>query len=461
MPFLTRTKNRLSSESGFAVPTVMIMIVAALGIAGVAVSTSIQGQGGTVRDQGSKSALAVAESGVDQALLHYNREVSPCTPAAEGEWCGPVAGMSVNGGEVSYWTRITTGESCEVGNEVQCVEIVSQGTFGGVTRRVSVMAATLTTEDSSGNGPFSSASVLSKDTITLDSNSSIHTGTATNGNLELASNARQCGQASVGIGKKMGMQGNSAYYSDPLCKTKNTTVIEQELTLPPVNQGDAATNNDNSRFFTGDVVSGNKSDACWSGKDADGTSGSCGTRHLAVNGNSAVTLGGSIYSFCKLSLDSNSALYIAPGADVTIYFDSPENCGQSSGVYQLDLRSNSRITSATGDPVSVAMLFVGSETRQTRIQLNSNTAVNGPCEQNFVIYAPLSDIEFDSNSKFCGAVAGKSIHLDSNSEIWTASGSDDFTLPNFEVEESVEHYEPYRFVECTSTVVAGTPDAGC
>lgn len=453
--------GRLASENGFAVPTVMLMTVAALGMAGVAVMTSVQGQSGTVRDQGTKSALAVAESGVSQALLHYNRGVPPCTPAVEGEWCGPVTGMSVNGGAVSYWARLASGVQCDVGNEVECVEVVSQGTVNGVTRRVQVMASTLSTEESGGPGPFASAGVLSLNDMTLDSNSKIHTGTATNGNLTLKSNAKQCGQASVGIGKQMKLESNSAYYSDALCKTSYSTVLQQELTLPPVNQDDAATNNDNGRLFTQDTVSGNKADACWNGVRADGqTTKTCGVRELRVDSNSSVTLGGSVYSFCRLSLNSNSALYIAAGANVTIYFDSPEACGQSSGVTQLDLQSNSRITSATGDPISVAMLFVGSETRQTKIQLNSNTSVNGPCEQNFVIYAPRSDVDLDSNSRFCGAVAGKSIHMDSNSEIWSASGSESFELPGVELPETVAHYEPYRFIEC-SAVVASPPNAGC
>lgn len=454
-------KRLLNSEGGFAVPSVLLMTVAAMGVASVGVMTSIQGQSGTARDQESKTALAVAESGVGQALLHYNRGVAPCVPATEGDWCGPVTGMSVNGGAVSYWARLASGEECGVGNEVECVEIVSQGTVDGVTRRVDVFASTVATEESTGGGPFASASVLSLDTIELDSNSKIHTGTATNGDMILKSNSKQCGQASVGIGKKMETSSNAGYYSDSLCKTKYSTVLQQELTLPPVNQGDAATNNDNARFFALDTVSGNKADACWSGKTAAGkTTSSCKTRELRVDNNSAVTLGGSVYSFCKLTLRSNSALYIAAGADVTIYFDSPEACGYSSGVTQLDLQSNSRITSATGDPISVAMLFVGSETRQTQIQLNSNTSVNGPCEQNFVIYAPRSDIDLDSNSKFCGAVAGKTVHLDSNAEIWTASGSDDFTLPGVEIPETVAHYTPYRFVEC-SAVTASPPDAGC
>lgn len=460
---MRRLRRRLASEAGFAVPTVMLMTVAGLGIASVGVMTSIQGQSGTVRDQGSKAALSVAESGVSQAMLYYNRGVPPCEPTVEGEWCGPVTGMAVNGGEVAYWTRLASGEECEVGNEVECVEIVSTGTVGGVTRRVNVMASSLSTEGSAGGGPFVSAGVLSKDTITLDSNSEIHTGTSTNGNYHLTGNAEQCGPASVGVGKEMKLEQNAEWLGNTDCDPPELDpedAPEQELTLPLVQQGDAPTNNDNHRFFAEDFVSGNKGHACWNGFKANGQSGSCGARELVVEHNSSVTLGGSVYSFCKLKLLSNSNLFIEEGANVTIYFDSPENCGQSSGVTQLDLRSNSRITAVDGESTGVAFLFVGSESRQTNIQLNSNTDVDGPCDLNFVIYAPLSDIDLDSNSHFCGAMAGKSIHLDSNSEIWSSSETESFELPGVEIPETVAHYTPYRFVEC----VAGTaspPDTGC
>lgn len=457
------TRRRLASEAGFAIPTVLLMTVAALGMASVAVKTSIGGQGGTVRDQGGKAALAVAESGVSQALLHYNRGVAPCEPAAAGEWCGPVQGMSVAGGGVSYWTRILEGaDECGVANEVECVEIVSVGSVGGVTRRVDVYAATLSSQGSSGGGPFSSAGVLSQNTITLDSNAIIHTGTATNGDIVLKSNAKQCGPASVGIGKELESKSSGGYYADAKCETtESNPPANQELTLPLVNQEDAATNNDNHRLFSQDPISGNKGDVCWNGKDGNGNSSKkCGTRELLIDSNSAVTLGGSIYSFCKLTLNSNAALYTAPGATVTIYFDSPENCNQSSGVVQLALLSNTRITPASGDPVQIALLFVGSETRQTRIELNSNTSVDESCDQNFVIYAPLSDIELNSNSRFCGAIAGKTVHLDSNAEIWSAKGTEDFNLGGVDVPEVVAHYTPYRFVEC-SQGSAGSPNAGC
>jgi hypothetical protein len=458
---LSRLSARFASERGFAIPTVMLMTVAAMGMATVGVMTSIQGQSGVVRDQGAKSALEVAESGVNQALLYYNRGVAPCAPAAEGEWCGPVTGMSVNGGSAQYWARLAGGDECQVGNEVECVEVVSQGTVNGVTRRVDVSASTVPTEDSPGPGPFASAGVLSLEDMTLDSNAIIHTGVATNGEMTLNSNAKQCGQASVGIGRKMKLSSNARYYSNSQCTTSYSTYLQQALTLPAVNQGDAATNNDNARFFTQDLVSGTKADACWNGFTADGNpSNHCGARELKVEHNSSVTLGGSVYSFCKLTLLSNSALYIQAGASVTIYFDSPENCNQASGTTQLDLQSNSRVTSANGSAINVAMLFVGSESRQTKIQLNSNTSVNGPCDQNFVIYAPRSDIDVDSNSRFCGAVAGKTVHLDSNAEIWSSKGSESFSLPGVELPATAAHYTPYRFVEC-SAVEASPPDAGC
>jgi hypothetical protein len=458
--FARAAARRFASEQGFAVPTVLLMTVAALGMAGVAVTTSIQGQSGTVRDQGTKAALAVAESGVSQALLHYNRGVAPCVPVTEGEWCGPVAGMSVNGGQVAYWARVVSGEECEVSNEVECVEIVSQGAMNGVTRRVDVMASTVPTEESAGGGPFATAGVLSLETMSLDSNSVIHTGSATNGDLELKGIAMQCGPVSVGPGKGI-KPPTGAYYSDTLCKTKSGTVLQQELTLPLVNQGDAATNNDNGRFFAQDTVSGNKADACWNGVGANGkTSKACGPRELRVETNSAVTLSGSVYSFCKLTMRSNTALYVTAGASVTIYFDSPEACGQPSGVTQLDMESNARVTSESGDPVNVAMLFVGSESRQTRIQLNSNTSVNGPCDQNFVIYAPRSDVDLDSKTRFCGAIAGKSVHLDANAEVWSANGAESFELPGVDIPETPAHYTPYRFVECSATAIE-PPDAGC
>jgi hypothetical protein len=432
------------------------MMIAAMGAVSVGVVSSIATQRGVVRDQGTKSALQLAEAGVSEALLHYNRipgtQSNPCSPVtssgpdAQG-WCAPVTGTDV-GGSYSYQVRATNFSFGLPGT----LEVVSTGTtsnVSGASRRVYVRG-----QSASGQQIFSEYGVQTGDGISLDSNAVIHSTAATNGNYTLASNARQCGQASVGIGRTMTLTGNAQYNGDPSC-TGTGVLNHSEITLPPVNQGDVATNNDNGRLFGQDLISGQASKACFNGLKGDGSAGACGARHLDLDSNTSVTLGGSKYSFCKLTTSSNSAIYIAAGANVTIYFDSPEACGYASGVAQLDMNSNSRITSTTGGAANAALLFVGSETRQTRINLSSNTNIGAACEQNFVVYAPLSDIEMNSNSTFCGAVAGQSLFMDSNARLFSSSGAQQFMIP-----ATHAHFETDRFVDC-DVQAASPPSSGC
>jgi hypothetical protein len=455
----TAIQHRLAPEAGFAVPTVTLMLLAAMVMAGVAVTTSIGGQSGAVRDQNVKTALAAAEAGVEQALLQYNRyglveDAAPCAPVggtapeADG-WC-PEVSTAVNGAPVAYRVKTTSTEM--KGGDIAWteMEVVSVGTLAGVTRRIDVTASS-----SAGQGMFVDATVKSKDGINVASNAAIHAGTATNGDINLE--GLQCGAATVGIGKEL--HGKGGYFSDTDCGTLGGEPGEDEIDLPAVNQGRAATENDNYRLFTLDQISGNKNSACFNGFNGAGKADkTCGPRELVIGHNSSVTLGGNVYSFCKLKMDQNSSLYIAPGQEVKIYFDSPEACGYSSGVTQLELQSNTRITPTAGNSGSAALFFVGSPNLSTNILLNSNTSVEEDvvCQQNFVIYAPYTDINLDSNTWFCGGMAGKTVTLDSNAQIWTSSGVQEFFLPL-----TAPHYEATRFVDCSATTVVGAPNEGC
>jgi hypothetical protein len=431
----------LKREGGFAVPTVLLLIVGVFSIAMAGAIVSMSAQRGAIRDSDSKAALAAAEAGTNQALMRYNRypamgatscvvssggSLGLAAPAATG-WCSPVAGVT-NEGSFEYHVAPTPGR----------VEIVSTGESNGVTRRVVVAA-----ESVSGQGIFSAATVKSRENITLDSNAQIRANAATNGGMTLASNAKLCGTGSIGVGQSISLTSNAQHYADTNCTGTGTT-IQKPLTLPAVNQGDAATVNDNARFFGQDLRTGG-SKVSWVPS----------TRTMSLSQNSSLTLGGQIYSFCKLTMSSNTAIYVAPGSRVTIFFDSPENCGLPPNTVQLKLSSNSRITATDGGAANAAFLFVGSDTVPTRIELNSNTQVAGACEQNFVIYAPRTDFSFDSNSTYCGAVAGKSIHMDSNAKLYIDNAAKNFVLPN-----TAPHYEQSSFIECGGP--AGTPpDAGC
>ncbi|MBA2449354.1 MAG: hypothetical protein H0V51_15145 [Chloroflexi bacterium] len=435
------------SEEGFAMPTAAMMLFAMTGIVTVGVVSSIRTQSGVTRDQQTKSALPQAEAGVEQALLHFNRippgsnACSPVTstgPNAQG-WCSAVAG-GFDGGSFAYQVRPAAG----------ALEIVSVGSYDGVVRRVRANASS-----SSGQSMFFSATVKSQDSITLDSDAEIRANSATNGDIALNSNARQCGQSSVGIGRSMTLASNSRYFLGGDCTSQSTEPGQAEISLPTVNQGDVATVNDNGRFFALDPVSGNPSRACWNGVKGNGGSGSCGPRHLDIDSNTSVTLGGGKYSFCKLTMSSNTSLYVQAGRTVSIYFDSPEACGYPSGTTQMDIASNTRITATDGGPANVALLFVGSSSSETKINLSSNTTIGAACQQNFVVYAPRTDITLNANSTYCGAVAGKTLHMDSNARIYADDGARNFQLPN-----TAAHYELTGFVECTSAT-GSQPTTGC
>ena len=144
--------------------------------------------------------------------------------------------------------------------------------------------------------------------------------------------------ASVGIGHHLTTAGNAAYYQQTGCTTQlnPSSVVQQDITLPPVNQGDAATHNDNVRITN--AVATQRPDAEGSDQRQDERrhAGTPRTRQLAIDHNSSLTLTGQTYSFCKLTLSSNSALYIAAGQTVNIYFDSPEHCDVPPGTLPVD-----------------------------------------------------------------------------------------------------------------------------
>jgi hypothetical protein len=478
---MVRARALALDDHGFAVPTVLFMLLAAFAVVSVGVVASIQAQHGSIRDQDSKAALAVAETGVSQAMLRYNSNLDPdddfpcllpngsTLGSAATDSAGWCQGVEDPASGYRYWAcpRWSDEAGCLAsGPPTGKLAIVSVGSSSGVTRRVEVIA-----NSSSGQRVFIDASVKTQDGIALDSNATIRSSSATGGDITLGSNARQCGSASVGVGHHINPSNTTGYYSDTGCTNRinASTVTQNDITLPPVNQGDAATSNDNCRITAAvtnaqacpsqdyrDLVSGNRASVAWSAT----------TRQLTVDSNTALTLTGQTYSFCKVTLRSNSAIYIQSGQTVNIYFDSPEACDVPAGTLpvdasgkttQMDLSSNSRITSAGGDPASVAIYFVGSETRPTRALMSSNTQVNTSqaCVQNFVIYAPATHLEMNSNSSYCGALAGKSLHLNSNANIATGSESQNFVLPG-----TSPHYVTSRFVECGS-VEASPPDSGC
>jgi hypothetical protein len=425
-----RSSNHRVSEDGFALPTVLFMLLAAFAIATIAVISSVNAQHGTTRDAATKDALAAAEAGVQQALVRYNAGAvaGTCAPgdAPQGGWCVAAQGSIQPGGTFNYSVRPGVG----------MIDVVSLGSVGGVTRRVHVTA-----HSAAGNQPFIDFGVIGRDSVSLASNGQITADTGTNGDVTLGNGASTflCGNVQVGVGHDILPAGRT-----PSCGGQE---LQGEIVLPNVNEADVRTNNSNNKFFASNPVTGKKTDVCWNGADPNGAaSSSCGSREMYIDHNSGVTLTTGNYSFCKLTLRQNSIVQVASGSTVRIYFDSPEACGYPSGTTQLDMDSNTEITAnGTSAPGDVALLFMGSESRTTRITLASNTFTDQNCNQNFVIYAPRTEINFASNAHYCGAIAGKTIALSSNAHVTTNNLASGFLLPN-----APAHYTIDRFVECSA-----------
>jgi hypothetical protein len=481
-----RSRRRGSDEQGFATATVLLMMLAAFAVVTVGVTASINAQRGTVRDESTKSALGVAEAGVAQALLNYNggfspADTSPClTPVGnpantvqprvtQGDgWCAPVSGTS-GSGSFTYQVCPRWSESTQTcltsGAATGSLNIVSNGAANGVGRRVDVIA-----KSAGGSQIFLDAGVKSQTDITLDSNAEIHSPSSAGGNIALSSSSTKlCGLATVGPSGSA--TGSGLYTSDSDClppALSLSTVGHQSVTLPPVNQGDAATVNDNCRIraaTTGvascsggdfrDLISGSVNNVSWNPA----------TRALDLSGQkTSLTLTGKTYSFCRLTMSQNSSLYVAAtNPKVTIFFDSPEHCGLPAynpatgtlqkATAQMYLESNTRITAATGQ--ALGLYFVGSPTIRTGVLMSSNSDGNASCVQNFVIYAPLTEIELNSNSTYCGAIAGKSIHMDSNARFLTNNNARSIVLPG-----GAPHYVKSKFVDCAAAS-SSSPIAGC
>lgn len=435
-----RARALLVKEDGFAMVAVIGVMVVALAFASTAAIAAVNSLQGTVRDEDSKAALAAADAGAATALARQNTIAgsgeSSClepgvggvlvstSPGGDG-WCAPVSG-SIDGGTYSYQVEpAVDGE----------IRVVATGNSDDVERRIEVTAS-----NSSPASVFAESSLLGLNSLYMDSSAVAHANAASNGAITLESNSQLCGAASVGIGEA---PPDPANHGGEDCAEPSYPVIEAQLSLPAVQQGDVVTNNTNGRLFTEDLISGNANKVDWDPV----------TRVLELGSNVAVTLGGANYSFCRIKLGSNSTLFVAGGATVRMFFDAPEACGNEQ--VPLEMASNSQITATSGDPTHISMLFVGSDTISSQILLNSNTQPNNSCSSDFVIYAPKTDISVNSNVTYCGAIAGQSIELASNTVIQASSQSSSFELPG-----AGPHYVADRFVECTVTSPGATGE-GC
>jgi hypothetical protein len=485
--FRARLRILARSESGMALPVALFATVSSMALAGAAVVASVDVQQGAKRDSGSKSAIAAADAGVNIATMRLSRYASslssstPCLTESGGTlvtgeaeangWCPPISGVV---GNATYSYRVSRMD-VDCGAYDLC--IVATGAVGGVSRRIEMTFNESTLGGSGGDdegedeegtttgGDFEG--LVGRDKVTLSGNAVIHVGVGTNGYAEGSGSHIVCGDVRVGIGK--GAPGVN------LCKTGGHKVTYGNIELPSVKSfmpSNIATVNSNNRLRK--CVSANNPVGCqqdtftgtWSS-----TAPLTSARTISLSGGQAITVGGGDYWLCSLTMSGHSELIMKAGAKARFFFDTPENCGISSGAAQIKLTGTSGIVSTGNQPTLgqydvPGFYLLGSTSRTTWVDLSGNHKTGNE----MVIYGPDTNINLSGNTTYEGFFAGKEVIVTGSAVIENDAG---FELPP-ELQTPPEdddgdstddtplerRYTPQTYVECTGAATL-TPNSDC
>jgi hypothetical protein len=143
-------------------------------------------------------------------------------------------------------------------------------------------------------------------------------------------------------------------------------------------------------------------------------------------------------------------------ATVRIFFDTPENCGAKAGSTwePIKVENNADITSSgyqpSADKFAVPGLYVtGSTSIASKVSFSNNSGSN-----QFVLYAPNSNLYFENNATYKGAIAGKTIYFTNNAKVEQDEGFEPPQLGGSTI------YARQSYVECTGAT-GSPPNASC
>lgn len=428
-------------QSGLAVPTALMALIATFGLASVAVLSTVDVQQGTSRDLASKEAIAAADAGANVAMLRLNRFVSRLTPTTpcigpngetqspSGTWC-PQAPTESTGAATYHYS--VSAYSATAG-----VQVVSTGTAARVTRRVAV---SLFPEP--GHPVFEGEPLIGEEGIEFNGSSAvIETNMGTNGNITTSgsSHPKLCGSERKGYGKEA---------PTPSCEG---VVTEGSKLLPPVVPPTGIeTINANCRLSNTcanhefDTVSKEEGGE----KASNGAKFNATTRELTLSGGAVLSMGGENYWLCKLIVKSGTII-MPVGAHVHIYIDTPEHCGLPAGAMQVEFQGNSTIKSTGWNPsqgfYEVPGIYV---VGNGGVSLAGNSGAD-----ELMLYAPLSRVELAGSATWTGMIAGKALTIKGNP---TVTSNEHIKQPPVKYAALLQRT---RYVECSGTATA--LNAGC
>jgi Tfp pilus assembly protein PilX len=430
--------SRVRDESGVALVIVLIVLVIAGLLAAAVIAGAVQSNDTTIRGGNLNAAVAAADSGLDVAAYRINMLapasgncVTTAVVAPTNGKCPQDGPESLgNGARYTFWTSpvMAAGGTCaglQVDSSQSAIAqrcITAVGTANGVSARVQARVAAFTAT------PLFPEPLVGLAGVTIGNNATIGSTTApavvgTNG--QPCTPPLPCG-LTVGGGNTV----MTGYVLGPIAPAPQVgngattgtgttrTAAQGPFVLSPVNPGNSATVNDDSRITSGsDPLTGNKNK--WNPA----------TRSLEIGNNGSLTLGGATYNFCNFQMDNNSTLTVASNTKIRMFIDSPDdpNSGCPTGSGNFTMSNNGAAINnyggnyqpGTGDPTALQIYVYGLNNHTNTVAFSNNT------NSYVTLYAPQSNVVVSpsNNTSFTGAIAGYTVSI-GNATNFQYSGQD-------------------------------------
>lgn len=415
--------SRLKDERGVAMIVAIGVIAVTLAIVATVAVAALQLSFSTNQTVENNQALQVAQTGLQVATYRLNflqpsssQCVTNVVASPSGNYCAGYTQSVGNNGSFTYYTSpVMSGSQTCAGltivnsNTVTQRCIVSIGTVNGVSRRLQVRVSAF-----GGGSLFPINGILSLTGATVSNSATINGVLGTNGQITMSGaavvNSAQLGPSAPAPSLKGSAKIGSTSYN---------TVAQGPFVLSPVQTGNTATVNDNQRIVNGlsnptvspyDTSSGN-------------VTYNASTRALSIANGGSLTLTGSTYNFCSLSLAGAATITIPASDSVRIFIDSPDDptsgCPAGSGGFTM-----SNGTVFNGPPgVATALQFYiyGLNNDSQVINLDGNAQLYAS------IYAPQSTIDISNSGGLTGAIASYGLIMTGNPSFTWYSGDSSLT----------------------------------
>ena len=443
-------KNRLVTQSGFALPTAIMVLFIVITLSAAAVAVSVRSSTSTTRDDNVKAALEAAETGLrvgTYRLAMIGLEAGQCVgstgvgeaPKASG-YCEDAPEELGNRASFTYWTTPVLAEPAkcagqpvktEAGVDQRCV--TAEGKVNGVARVVQARVAGPTAKPL-----FPIHGIVGLTKLNLSGSSAVAGLAGSNGKLEISGGVKLEGGYTLGFpGGETNFTLPNANVTCPPCGTRS----KEEGPIPgalPEKHVTAATSEDSRIGKKEDEQTG---EVIWNAANYE----------LTLSGKTAhIVLGGAKYYFCKLVAKGGGVITVTASAKTEIFIDSFEDPGSPCPKYSgtppktFELSGGSKLENSSNDPSKLLLEMYG----------KSQLEVSGAGEVAASILAPEAKVILSGGSALKGALVGNEVIISGGGFAWDPR---DESLRGENGGVEAYHRVP-SWEECKA---AATPQVGC